>query len=130
MLVRSGKPHDFSCIPTAPLAPASTLAKPAKITPAIHYTAAYKAKRRKSAKAHAIAGRAAAAKRSNKDNNNAYNRAYIPPAKAEEKEKGGSSNDNSINSSTSNSTNKGKGSSVYKYSKGALCCKDIPPYKQ
>ncbi|KAK2068937.1 hypothetical protein P8C59_003551 [Phyllachora maydis] len=99
------------------------LAKPAKITPAIHRTAAYKAKQRKLAKAYTTAGRAVAAKRPNKDNNNAYNRAYIPPANIEE-EKGSSSNNNSVNSSTSNSTNKGKGSSVYKRSKGALRYKD------
>ncbi|KAK2072050.1 hypothetical protein P8C59_006427 [Phyllachora maydis] len=55
----------------------------------------------------------------NKDDNDAYNRAYIPPANIEEEE-GGSSNDNSVNSSTSNSTDKGKGSGAYKRSKGAL----------
>ncbi|KAK2067160.1 hypothetical protein P8C59_000919 [Phyllachora maydis] len=114
--------------------------------------AAYKAKQRKSAKACATAGRAAAAKRrkkrkeahskrttggdagryttnsgliANKDDNNAYNRAYMPPTKAEEEEeKDGSSDNNSVNSSTSNSTNKGKGSSTYKHSKGTLHYKD------
>ncbi|KAK2070632.1 hypothetical protein P8C59_005109 [Phyllachora maydis] len=65
----------------------------------------------------------------NKDNNNAYNRVYIPPADIEE-EKGSSSNNNSVNSSTSDSTNKGKGSGVYKYSKGASHCKDILLRKQ
>ncbi|KAK2074038.1 hypothetical protein P8C59_008275 [Phyllachora maydis] len=122
-------------------------AKPAKIMPAIYRAAAYKAKRRKSAKACTIAGRAAAAKRykkqglrrskrdvgsnagryttnsgltANKDDNNAYNRAYIPPADIKEKEEGSSSDNNSINGSTSDSADKGKGSSVYKHSKGAL----------
>ncbi|KAK2073466.1 hypothetical protein P8C59_007751 [Phyllachora maydis] len=153
-------------ISTIPLALAPIPAKPAKITPAIRYTAACKAKQRKSAKAYAIAGRTVAAKRckkrkeatanarasklakkeglrrskrttssnagryttnsslmANKDNNNAYNRAYIPPTNIEEEE-GSSSNNNSINSSTSNSTDKGKGSSTCKYGKGALRYKD------
>ncbi|KAK2072139.1 hypothetical protein P8C59_006511 [Phyllachora maydis] len=150
-------------------------AKPAKITPAVRYTAAYKAKQRKSAKACAIAGRTAAAKRrkkrkeatantqayklakkedlrrskrtaggntgryttnsgltANKDDNNAYNRAYMPPAKAEEEEEeeGGSSNNNSVNSSTNDSADKGEGSSARKRSKGASRCKDTPLYKQ
>ncbi|KAK2066389.1 hypothetical protein P8C59_000218 [Phyllachora maydis] len=115
--------------------------KPAKIIPAIHCAAACKAKRRKSAKARAIAAKkeglqcskrttSSNASRNttnssliaNKDNNNAYNRAYIPPANIEE-EKGGSSNDNSINSSTSDSADKGKGSGIYKRGKGALYCK-------
>ncbi|KAK2067177.1 hypothetical protein P8C59_000936 [Phyllachora maydis] len=131
-----------------PLALAPTPTKPAKITPAIYYVAACKAKQRKSAKAHAIAGRAAATKRrkkrkkarttssnagryttnssliANKDNNNAYNRAYIPPANTEEEE-GSSSNNNSVNSSTSDSTDKSKGSSIREYSKGALRRKNI-----
>ncbi|KAK2074431.1 hypothetical protein P8C59_008639 [Phyllachora maydis] len=124
--------------------------------PALRCTAAYKAKQRELAKAYAIAGRAAAAKRSkkeglqrskrtissdtgryttnssliaNKDDNNAYNRAYIPPANIEEK-KGGNSNDNSVNGGTSDSTDKGKGSSAYKHGKGALRYKDTPLYKQ
>ncbi|KAK2070002.1 hypothetical protein P8C59_004540 [Phyllachora maydis] len=120
-------------------------AKPAKITPAIYYTAAYKAKRRKSAKACAIAEGPRRSKRTtsgnagryttnsgliaNKDDNNAYNRAYIPPANTEEEE-GGSSNDNGVNSSTSNGTNKGKGGSAYKRGKGALRYKDTPLYKR
>ncbi|KAK2071025.1 hypothetical protein P8C59_005482 [Phyllachora maydis] len=143
-------------IPTAPLAPASTPAKLAKITLAIRRTATCKAKQRKSAKAYAIAGRAAAAKRpkkeglrrskrttgnnagryttnssltANKDNNNAYNRAYIPPTNTEEEE-GSSSDNNSVNSGTSNSTDKGKGSSIYKCNKGASCYKNTPLYKQ
>ncbi|KAK2072176.1 hypothetical protein P8C59_006547 [Phyllachora maydis] len=119
-------------------------AKPAKITPAIRRIAACKAKQRKSAKARATAGRAVAAKRykngnagryttnssliANKDNNNTYNRAYIPPANIKEK-KGSSSNDNSINSSTSDSTDKGKGSSVRERGKGALRCEDTLLYK-
>ncbi|KAK2072136.1 hypothetical protein P8C59_006508 [Phyllachora maydis] len=128
------------------------LAKPAKIILAIRRVAACKAKRRKSAKAYATAGRAAyklakkedlrRSKRTissnasryttnsgliaNKDDNNAYNGAYIPPAKAEEEEeKDSSSNNNSVNSSTSNSTDKGKGSSICKYSEGTSRCKDI-----
>ncbi|KAK2072155.1 hypothetical protein P8C59_006527 [Phyllachora maydis] len=127
---------------------------------------------RKSAKAYAIAGRAAAAKRckkhkeaianaqayklakkegpqrskrttssdagryttnsslmANKDNNNAYNRAYVPPTNIEEKE-GSSSNNNSINSGISNSTDKGKGSGAYERNKGALYYKDTPLYKR
>ncbi|KAK2070672.1 hypothetical protein P8C59_005149 [Phyllachora maydis] len=98
------------------------LAKPAKITPAIRRTAACKAKRRKSAKAYAIAA--------NKDDNNGYNRAYIPPANTEKEKEGSSSNNNSVNSSTSDSANKGKGSSAYKYSKGASRYKDTLLYKQ
>ncbi|KAK2072049.1 hypothetical protein P8C59_006426 [Phyllachora maydis] len=122
-------------------------AKPAKIMPAIRRIAAYKAKRRKSAKACAIIAKKEGLRRSkrttssnagrytidsglmaNKDNNNAYNRVYVPPANTEEEE-GGSSNNNSVNSGTSNSTNKGKGSSIHKYSKGALYYKDTLLYK-
>ncbi|KAK2072710.1 hypothetical protein P8C59_007047 [Phyllachora maydis] len=118
-----------------PLAPAPTPAKPAKITPAVRRAAAYKAKRRKLAKACAIAEGLRRSKRTaggnagryttnsglitNKDDNNTYNRAYVPPANVE-KEEGGSSNNNSVNSSTSDSTDKGKGSGAYKRSKGAL----------
>ncbi|KAK2067379.1 hypothetical protein P8C59_001128 [Phyllachora maydis] len=152
---------------------APTLAKPAKITLAIRRIAACKAKRRELAKARAIAGRAAAAKRhkkhkkavanarayklakkeglrrskrttgsnagryttdssliADKDNNNAYNRAYMPPAKAEEEEESSSSNNNSVNSGTSDSADKGKGSGIYKRSEGASHCKDILLYKQ
>ncbi|KAK2073309.1 hypothetical protein P8C59_007598 [Phyllachora maydis] len=65
----------------------------------------------------------------NKDDNNTYNKIYIPPANIEKKE-GSSSNNNSINSGTSDSANKGKGSSIYKHSKGALYCKDILLYKR
>ncbi|KAK2066186.1 hypothetical protein P8C59_000021 [Phyllachora maydis] len=121
--------YDIPGIPTAPLAPAPTLAKLAKITPAICRIATREAKQYKSAKARAIAGLNAgryttdSGLTANKDDNNAYNRAYIPPANIEEEE-GSSSNDNSVNSGTSNSTNKGEGSSAYKYNKGALCCKD------
>ncbi|KAK2073369.1 hypothetical protein P8C59_007657 [Phyllachora maydis] len=65
-----------------------------------------------------------------KDDNNAYNRAYIPPANAEEEkekkeeeeEKEGSSDNDSINGSTSDSTDKGKGSSAYKRGEGASRC--------
>ncbi|KAK2073071.1 hypothetical protein P8C59_007380 [Phyllachora maydis] len=64
-----------------------------------------------------------------KDDNNAYNRAYMPPTNIE-KEKGSSSNDNSINGSTSDSADKGKGSSVYERGEGALHYKDTLLYKQ
>ncbi|KAK2070791.1 hypothetical protein P8C59_005260 [Phyllachora maydis] len=66
-----------------------------------------------------------------KDDNNAYNRAYMPPAKAKEEEEkeDGSSDNNSVNGGTSNSTDKGKGSGAYKRGKGALRRKDIPLYK-
>ncbi|KAK2072103.1 hypothetical protein P8C59_006479 [Phyllachora maydis] len=125
--------------------PAPIPAKPAKIIPAIRRAAAYKAKRRKSAKAYTIVGRAAAAKRykngnasryttnsgltANKDNNNAYNGAYIPPANTEEEE-GGSSDDNGVNSGISDSTDKGEGGGIYKRGKGASCYKDILLYKR
>ncbi|KAK2067531.1 hypothetical protein P8C59_001267 [Phyllachora maydis] len=65
----------------------------------------------------------------NKDDNNTYNRAYIPPANTEE-EKGGSSDNNSIISSTSDSTDKGKGGGIYKCSKGASRCDNTPLYKR
>ncbi|KAK2068694.1 hypothetical protein P8C59_003322 [Phyllachora maydis] len=65
-----------------------------------------------------------------KDDNNAYNRVYIPPANIEKEEEGGSSNDDSINGGTSNSTDKGKGSSVYKRGEGALYYEDTLLYKQ
>ncbi|KAK2074443.1 hypothetical protein P8C59_008650 [Phyllachora maydis] len=119
-----------------------------KIMPAIRRIAAYKAKQYKLAKAYAIAAKKKGPQRSkrttssnagryttnssltaNKDNNNAYNGAYIPPADIEEK-KGSSSNNNSVNSGTSDSIDKGKGNSTYKYGKSALRYKDIPPYKQ
>ncbi|KAK2066950.1 hypothetical protein P8C59_000728 [Phyllachora maydis] len=105
-------------------------AKPAKITPAIRCTAACKAKQCKSAKACTTEGyntgryTTNSGLIANKDNNNAYNRAYIPLADIEEEE-GGSSDNNGINSGTNNSTDKGKGSSAYEYSKGALHYKDI-----
>ncbi|KAK2068520.1 hypothetical protein P8C59_003154 [Phyllachora maydis] len=98
-------------IPTTPPALAPIPAKLAKIMPAIRRAAA------------------SAAKRPNKDNNNAYNRAYMPPTNIKE-EKGSSSNNNSINSSTSNSADKGKGSSAHKRNKGALYRKDTLPYKR
>ncbi|KAK2068506.1 hypothetical protein P8C59_003140 [Phyllachora maydis] len=123
-------------------------AKPAKITPAIHHAATRKAKRHKSAKAYTIAAKKEGLRRfkrttssnagryttnssliANKDDNNAYNRVYVPPVNTEEEE-GGSGNNDSVNDSTSNSADKGKGSSAYKHGKGALRCKDILPYKQ
>ncbi|KAK2069052.1 hypothetical protein P8C59_003659 [Phyllachora maydis] len=124
-------------------------AKPAKITPAICRVAACKAKRRKSAKARAITAKKEGLRRSkctisgdagryttnssftaNKDNNNAYNRAYMPPANTEEEEEGSSGNNNSVNSGTSDSADKGKGSSAYKRSKGALRYEDTLLYKR
>ncbi|KAK2066224.1 hypothetical protein P8C59_000059 [Phyllachora maydis] len=120
-------------------------AKPAKIIPAVYRTAAYKAKRRELAKAYTTAEGLRRSKRTaggnagryttnssltaNKDNNNAYNRAYMPSTNIEEEEEGSSSDDNSINSSTSDSADKGKGSSVYKRSKGTLYYKDTLLYK-
>ncbi|KAK2074252.1 hypothetical protein P8C59_008473 [Phyllachora maydis] len=113
--------------------------------PAIHYIAAYKAKQCKSAKAYAIAEGLRRSKRitsgnagryttnsgltADKDNNDAYNRAYVPPADIEEEEEGSSGNDNGVNGGTSDSADKGKGSGTYKYGKGALRCEDIPLYK-
>ncbi|KAK2067940.1 hypothetical protein P8C59_001639 [Phyllachora maydis] len=125
-------------IPTVPLALAPTPAKPAKITPAIYRAAACKAKRCKSAKARTTAGYNAGRYTTNsgltadKDDNNAYNGAYMPPtdAKEEEEKKGSSSDDNGINGGTSNSTDKGKGSSTRKRSKGALRYKDTLLYKR
>ncbi|KAK2068591.1 hypothetical protein P8C59_003223 [Phyllachora maydis] len=130
------------------------LAKPAKITPAIRRAAASAAKRRKKRKeavANAWASKLAKkeglrrSKRTagsnasryttnssliaDKDDNNAYNRAYVPPANAEE-EKGSSGNNDGVNGSTSNSADKGKGSGVYECSKGALRYKDILLYKR
>ncbi|KAK2066227.1 hypothetical protein P8C59_000062 [Phyllachora maydis] len=65
-----------------------------------------------------------------KDDNNAYNRVYVPPTNVEkeeeeEEEEDGSSNDNSVNSSTSDSADKGEGGGIYKRGKGASHCKDI-----
>ncbi|KAK2068507.1 hypothetical protein P8C59_003141 [Phyllachora maydis] len=126
-------------IPTTPLALAPILAKPAKITPAVRRIAAYKAKQRELAKAYVIRSKRTASGNTsrnttnsgfiaNKDNNNAYNRAYVPPTNTEEEE-GSSGDNNSVNSGTSNSADKGEGSSIYKYSKGALYCKDTLLYK-
>ncbi|KAK2068434.1 hypothetical protein P8C59_003070 [Phyllachora maydis] len=128
-----------------PLALAPTPAKPAKITPAICYTAACKAKQRKSAKAYAIAEGLRRSKRTtsgdtgrnttdsgltaNKDDNNTYNRAYVLPANTEE-EKGGSGDNDSVNSSTSNGTDKGKDGGICERSEGALHCEDTLLYKR
>ncbi|KAK2069968.1 hypothetical protein P8C59_004507 [Phyllachora maydis] len=97
-------------------------AKLAKITPAIRCIAACKANN---------AGRYTtdSGLTADKDNNNAYNRAYVPPADIEEEE-GGSSNNDGINSSTSDSADKGKGSSTREHDKGALRYKDILLYKR
>ncbi|KAK2067941.1 hypothetical protein P8C59_001640 [Phyllachora maydis] len=137
--------YNIPGISTVPPAPAPTPAKPAKITPAVRRAAAYKAKRYKLAKAYATAEGLRRFKRTtsgdtgryttdsgfiaDKDDNNAYNRAYIPPTNTEEEE-GGSGNDNSVNSSTSNSANKGEGGGAYEHSKGALRYKDILLYKR
>ncbi|KAK2069757.1 hypothetical protein P8C59_004311 [Phyllachora maydis] len=100
-----------------PLALAPTPTKPAKIMPAVRRIAACKAKYTTDSSFTA-----------NKDDNNAYNRVYMPFTNIEE-EKGSSGNDNGVNSSTSNNTDKGKGSSAYKCSKGASRYKDILLYK-
>ncbi|KAK2067154.1 hypothetical protein P8C59_000913 [Phyllachora maydis] len=104
-------------------------AKPAKITPAICRIAAYKANklakkeglRRSKRTAGSNAGRYTTNSSliANKDNNNAYNRAYIPPADTEEEE-GGSGDDDGVNSGTSDSADKGKGSSAYERGKDML----------
>ncbi|KAK2075444.1 hypothetical protein P8C59_009572 [Phyllachora maydis] len=99
---------------------APTPAKPVKITPA-------RSKRTTSSNAGRYTTNSSLI--ANKDDNNAYNRAYIPPANIEEEE-GGSDNNNGINSGTSNSTNKGKGSSAHKRDKGTLYYKDTPLRKQ
>ncbi|KAK2072146.1 hypothetical protein P8C59_006518 [Phyllachora maydis] len=66
----------------------------------------------------------------NKDDNNAYNRAYVPSAKAEEEEESSSGDNDGVNSSTSDSADKGKGSSAHKHGKGALRYKDTLLYKR
>ncbi|KAK2070842.1 hypothetical protein P8C59_005309 [Phyllachora maydis] len=104
------------------------LAKLAKITPAVRRAAACKAKQSKKEglwcskrTTSSNAGRYTtnSGLTADKDDNNAYNRAYIPPTNIEE-EKGSSSDDNSVNSSTSDNADKGKDSSAYKRDKGAL----------
>ncbi|KAK2074346.1 hypothetical protein P8C59_008560 [Phyllachora maydis] len=109
-----------------PLALAPTLAKPAKITPAIRCIAAYKAKRRDNAGRYTTNSGLTA----DKDDNNAYNRAYMPPANTEEEEEGGSGDDNSVNSGTSDSTNKGEGGGARERGESASRCEDTPLYKQ
>ncbi|KAK2072815.1 hypothetical protein P8C59_007149 [Phyllachora maydis] len=131
---------------------APTLAKLAKITPAVRRIAAYKAKRRELAKACTTAYKLAKKKDlrrskrttsgnagryttnssliANKDDNNAYNRVYMLLANMEEEEEeeekeGGSSDNNSVNGSTSDSANKGKDSGTYKRGKGALRYKAV-----
>ncbi|KAK2069294.1 hypothetical protein P8C59_003886 [Phyllachora maydis] len=118
------EPQSQIGIPTAPLALASTPAKPAKITPAIRRTAACKAKQRKYTTNSSLIA--------NKDNNNAYNGVYIPPAKAEEEEEkeGSSGDNNSVNSSTSDSADKGKGGGMRERGDGASRYKDTLLYKQ
>ncbi|KAK2067206.1 hypothetical protein P8C59_000965 [Phyllachora maydis] len=65
----------------------------------------------------------------NKDDNNAYNRAYMPPVNAEEEEDS-SSDDNGVNSGTSDSADKGEGGGTYERSKSALRREDMPLYKR
>ncbi|KAK2074727.1 hypothetical protein P8C59_008911 [Phyllachora maydis] len=110
-------------IPTAPPAPAPTPAKPAKIMPARSKRTAGSNAGRYTTNSGLIA---------DKDDNNAYNGVYMPPTNVEEKEeeKDGSSDDNGVNSSTSDSADKGKGSGAYKRGKGTSYCKDILLYKQ
>ncbi|KAK2068485.1 hypothetical protein P8C59_003119 [Phyllachora maydis] len=100
-------------------------AKPAKITPAIRRAAACKAKRRNNASRNTTNSGLTA----NKDDNNAYNRVYIPPTDIE-KEKGSSSNNDGVNGGTSDNTDKGKGSSICECSKGTSCYEDILPRKR
>ncbi|KAK2066311.1 hypothetical protein P8C59_000140 [Phyllachora maydis] len=114
-------------------------AKPAKITPAIRRAAAYKANKlakkeglwrsKRTASGNAGRNTTDSSLTANKDDNNAYNRAYIPPANTE-KEEGSSSDNNGVNSGTSDSADKGEGSSIYKYGKGALHRKDTLLYKR
>ncbi|KAK2074028.1 hypothetical protein P8C59_008265 [Phyllachora maydis] len=66
----------------------------------------------------------------NKDDNDGYNRAYVPPANTEKEEEGGSGDNNSVNSSTSDSTDKGKGSGACERGKGASYYKDTLLYKR
>ncbi|KAK2072853.1 hypothetical protein P8C59_007183 [Phyllachora maydis] len=100
--------------------------------------AACKAKWRESAKAYAMRSKRTAGGNAgryttnsgltaNKDDNDAYNGAYMPSADAEEEK--GSSGDDDVNSGTSDSADKGKGSGAYKRGKGALRCKDTLLYK-
>ncbi|KAK2069309.1 hypothetical protein P8C59_003900 [Phyllachora maydis] len=112
--------YNIPGISTIPLAPAPTPAKPAKIMPA-------RFKRTTSGDTGRYTTNSGLT--ADKDDNNIYNKAYMPPTNIEE-EKGGSGNDNGVNSSTSDSTNKGKGSSARKHGKGASRCKDILLYKR
>ncbi|KAK2074634.1 hypothetical protein P8C59_008828 [Phyllachora maydis] len=113
-------------------------AKLAKIMPAIRCAAAYKAKQSKkeglrrskrTTSSNASRYTTNSGLIADKDDNNSYNRAYIPPADIEEEEEGSSGNDNSVNSSISDSADKGEGSGICKYSKGASYYKDILLYK-
>ncbi|KAK2073346.1 hypothetical protein P8C59_007635 [Phyllachora maydis] len=101
------------------------LAKPAKVMPAVH--SKKEGPRRSKCTAGSNAGRYTtdSSLMADKDDNNAYNRVYIPPTDIEEEE-GSSGDDNSVNSGTSNSTDKGKGSGVYKRGEGALHCEACP----
>ncbi|KAK2072754.1 hypothetical protein P8C59_007089 [Phyllachora maydis] len=112
-------------ISTMPLAPAPIPAKPAKITLAASKLAKKEGLQCFKRTAGGDAGRYTTDSSfiANKDDNNAYNRAYIPPTDIEEEE-GSSSNNNSVNSGTSDSTDKGEGGGAYKYGEGASRCKD------
>ncbi|KAK2068764.1 hypothetical protein P8C59_003386 [Phyllachora maydis] len=107
-------------------------AKPAKITPAASKLAKKEGLRRSKYTAGGNTGRYTtnSGLTANKDDNNAYNGVYMPPANIEEEKKGGSSDNNGINGSTSDNANKGKGSSTRKYGEGALRYKDILLCKQ
>ncbi|KAK2072851.1 hypothetical protein P8C59_007181 [Phyllachora maydis] len=102
--------------------PAPIPAKPAKITPARSKRTAGSNTGRYITDSGLIA---------NKDDNNAYNGAYVPPADIEEEEeKEGSGNNDGVNGSTSDSADKGEGSGIYKHGKGALRYKDTLLYKR
>ncbi|KAK2072670.1 hypothetical protein P8C59_007008 [Phyllachora maydis] len=114
------------------------LAKPAKIMPATYKLAKKEDLRRSKHTTGGNAGRYTTNSSliANKNDNNTYNRAYMPPTnmeeeeEKEEEEEDSSSNDNGVNSGTSNSADKGKGSSAYKRSKGALYYKDTLSHKR
>ncbi|KAK2070811.1 hypothetical protein P8C59_005278 [Phyllachora maydis] len=110
-----------------PLAPASIPAKPAKITPAACKLAKKEDLRRSKRTTSGNAGRYTTDSGliANKDDNNAYDGAYVPPANTEEEEEGNSGDNNSVNGGTSDSADKGKGSGAYKRGKSALHCEDI-----
>ncbi|KAK2069324.1 hypothetical protein P8C59_003915 [Phyllachora maydis] len=109
-------------ISTAPLALALIPTKPAKIM---------LARSKRTAGSNTSRYTTDSGLTADKDDNDVYNRAYVPPANIEEKEEeeGSSSDDNSVNSSTSNSADKGKGSSIYERGEGSSRYKDTLLYK-